>query len=85
MCPHQIRSAIVAVLALIGFIIYLLAQRYTLAGIAGFVMALGNTYGLLLVIVMLGNGVVEVPRSLWRASFPEKVSHDGGGNEKVFW
>ena len=63
-----------AVALLLGFIMYLMAQQYTLDGIEGFVMALGNTYGLLMIIVLLGNGVVEVPRAFWRASFPEKVS-----------
>jgi len=61
-------------LLLAGFILYLCAQEYTIDGIEGFVMALGNTYGLLMIIVLLGYGVVEVPRACWRASFTEKVS-----------
>ena len=35
-------------------------------------MALGNTYGLLLIVILLGNGVIEVPRKLWNSSFPDK-------------
>lgn len=69
----QLKTAFVAVAALVVFCMYLLAQRYTFAGVEGLLMALANTYGLLFVIVLLGNGVIEVPRRLWNASFPEKV------------
>lgn len=31
-------------------------------------MALGNAYGLLMVVFLLGDGLVRVPRSLWRSS-----------------
>lgn len=68
----QIRMAFFAVVALVGFAVYLLAQHYTLAGAEGLLMALGNTYGLLFVVVLLGNGLVEVPRKLWNSSFAEK-------------
>lgn len=70
----QLRTAVFALLALVAFVAYLLLQRYTLAGVEGLLMALSNTYGLLFVVVLLGNGVIEVPRRLWNASFPEKVS-----------
>lgn len=70
----QLRTACFALAALAAFVAYLLAQRYTLAGCEGLLMALSNTYGLLFVVVLLGNGVVEVPRRLWNASFPEKVN-----------
>ena len=33
-------------------------------------MAVGNTYGLLLVALLLGYGLVAVPRYLWRQSDP---------------
>lgn len=35
------------------------------------IMALGNTYGLLLVSVLMGYGLVDVPRQMWRNSNPE--------------
>jgi len=69
----QLRTAFVAVVALVAFVAFLLVQGDTLAGVQGLLMALGNTYGLLFVVVLLGNGVVEIPRRLWNASFPEKV------------
>jgi hypothetical protein len=68
----QLRMAFIALVALVGFCIYLVAQRYTLAGAEGLLMALGNTYGLLFVVVLLGNGLVEVPRKLWKSSFPDQ-------------
>lgn len=58
---------------LLAFTIYLLAQRYTLAKIEGFLIALGNTYGLMIIVVLLGNGLVEVPRRLWMYSDPDRV------------
>lgn len=33
-------------------------------------MALGNTYGLLLVSLLLGNGLVNIPKKLWRMACP---------------
>jgi len=68
----QIRMAFFAVVALVGFSVYLLAQHYTFEGAEGLLMALGNTYGLLFVVVLLGNGLVEVPRKLWNSSFAEQ-------------
>ncbi|CAN0145164.1 unnamed protein product, partial [Phaeothamnion confervicola] len=40
--------------------------------LSGFLMAWSNTYGLLLIILLMGHGLVEVPRRLWRSSFPQK-------------
>ena len=33
-------------------------------------MALGNTYGLLLVSLLLGYGLVDIPQKLWRQANP---------------
>jgi hypothetical protein len=63
----------VATGGLVGFIIYLLSQHYTLAKIEGFLIALGNTYGLMIIVVLLGNGLVEVPRRLYLYSDPNQV------------
>lgn len=75
--PHlvhfQIRWGLVATGGLVGFIIYLLSQHYTLAKIEGFLIALGNTYGLMIIVVLLGNGLVEVPRRLYLYSDPNQV------------
>jgi hypothetical protein len=35
-------------------------------------MALGNTYGLLLVALLLGNGLVNIPKRYWREACPAK-------------
>lgn len=32
-------------------------------------MALANTYGLLFIILLLGQGLIQVPRQLWETSF----------------
>lgn len=32
-------------------------------------MALANTYGLLFIILLLGHGLIQVPRQLWETSF----------------
>ena len=31
----------------------------------GFVKAMGNTYGILLITVLMGNGLVSLPRRMW--------------------
>lgn len=35
-------------------------------------MALANTYGLLFIILLLGHGLVQVPRQLWETSFIDR-------------
>lgn len=35
-------------------------------------MALANTYGLLFIILLLGQGLIQVPRQLWETSFNDK-------------
>ncbi|KAG5189772.1 LMBR1-like membrane protein [Tribonema minus] len=40
--------------------------------LSGFLMAWGNTYGLMLIVLLMGHGLVEVPRQLWITSFPER-------------
>ena len=39
--------------------------------VIGFLMALGNTYGVLLIILLMGNGLVGLPRKLWLLGNPE--------------
>jgi hypothetical protein len=39
-----------------------------LQDIPGIAIALSNTWGLLLLILLLGHGLVDVPRTLWRRS-----------------
>lgn len=40
--------------------------------VSGFMMALANTYGLLFIILLLGQGLIQVPRQLWETSFNDK-------------
>ena len=42
------------------------------SSVSGFMMALANTYGLLFIILLLGHGLIQVPRQLWETSFNEK-------------
>lgn len=52
-------------------------------------MALGNTYGLLLVSLLLGYGLVDVPRHMWRKADPQtelrrKQIMAGNADEALF-
>jgi hypothetical protein len=68
-----VRAAVLGVVGLMIFLIYMASRHYTLAGSEGFLMLLGNTYGFLIIIVLLGNGIVEVPRRLWVSTYAEQV------------
>jgi hypothetical protein len=52
----------------IAFLIYVAVQKeFGWSQLLGFAIALGNTWGLVFAIFMLGYGLVEVPRTLWHA------------------
>ena len=55
-----------AIMGAIFCIWLLLSSEMTFGALGTFGMVFGNTYGLLLVIALLGNGLVEVPRAVWR-------------------
>lgn len=38
--------------------------------VIGFLMAMSNTYGIIVITVLLGSGLVAFPRLLWSAGFP---------------
>ncbi len=60
-------AGILAVLAGIIYIIYLVSTSGgTFSQVIGFVMAMGNTYGVLLITLLMGNGLVALPMHLWR-------------------
>lgn len=66
-CTFYFVSAVGAV----GFMLYLVVfEKLTVSRILDFSMAVGNSYGLLLVIGLMGNGLVETPRSLWQSRDP---------------
>lgn len=54
------------------FILYLLATHGVSGSVefVGFMMAMGNTYGVLLIICLLGNGLVALPKRLWHMGNP---------------
>jgi len=61
-----------AVAALAGLALLLASGRLAWRGLPGLVMVLVNAYGLVAVVLLLGHGLVAIPRSLWRASFPAR-------------
>ncbi|EGC32861.1 hypothetical protein DICPUDRAFT_89023 [Dictyostelium purpureum] len=54
-----------AVIGLILMIFLLIVKRLDWAALVGFAMAAANTWGLCLVIVLMGYGLVETPRNIW--------------------
>ncbi|CAM9195241.1 unnamed protein product [Chrysoparadoxa australica] len=74
---RNLRTLLVQIVIGLACIAYLLFQgSVTLSSLSGFLMASGNTYGLMLIVLLLGHGLVEVPRVLWSRSFPEKALHE---------
>jgi hypothetical protein len=58
------------ILSVIGMALHL-RSLHLVAVVLPVLMALSNTYGLLLVSLLLGNGLVNIPKRLWRISRPE--------------
>eukprot|EP00127_Corallochytrium_limacisporum_P006722 Clim_evm11s234 gene=Clim_evmTU11s234 len=52
------------------FIYIAITQSLAISGLIGVAQALANTWGLFLVVILLGYGLVEIPRSLWESSRP---------------
>ncbi len=60
-------SGILALLAGVIYIVYMVSTSGgTFSQVIGFVMAMGNTYGVLLITLLMGNGLVALPMHLWR-------------------
>lgn len=53
-------------------LLLVISGRASLFSVSGVCVALGNTYGLLLIVVFMGHGLVEVPRRLWINSCPHR-------------
>ncbi|OQR92970.1 hypothetical protein ACHHYP_03047 [Achlya hypogyna] len=63
-----------AVLLSVGaiFFLYLIVvDHFSISGVIGLVMALGNTYGLLWIVCLLGYGLVNIPRIMWSYGDPQ--------------
>jgi hypothetical protein len=59
-------------LGLLLVAILILAVKLHKWNVVPILMTIGNTYGLLLVALLLGYGLVDVPRQMWRVALPEK-------------
>lgn len=57
---------LIVALGVIFSVYVMVSAEMSIMALADFLMVFGNTYGLLLVIALLGNGLVEVPRAIWR-------------------
>ena len=67
------KTYIIMAICGMGAIAYLLFKGIaTKDTLSGFLMAWGNTYGLMLIVLLLGHGLVEVPRQIWLISFPAR-------------
>lgn len=62
---------IVGALAVLGILAAAAFGELELSTLPQLIVTLSNTYGLVAVMALLGYGLVEVPRVLWRRSFPE--------------
>lgn len=58
-------------LAIAGVLVAAAFRRLNLETLPQLIVTLSNTYGLVAIMALLGYGLVEVPRVLWRRSFPE--------------
>ena len=72
--PEQLRdslwsNALSSTVGLVIFIIFVIYMLSTNGGsttaLMGFMMAMANTYGLVIVIALMGNGLVALPRRIW--------------------
>lgn len=62
-------AATVIVIAAV-VVILVLTHSLTFTGLPDLAVSLSNTYGLLLVLLLAGHGLVELPRKLWRKADP---------------
>ena len=66
-------TALVALVAGVIYVVYLASTSGgSLSQVIGFVMAMGNTYGVLLITLLMGNGLVALPMHLWRLGDVER-------------
>lgn len=63
----NIQTLLIEVALVIIFIVYMVSTKGSAATFhfIAFAMAMGNTYGVLLIILLMGNGLVSLPRRLW--------------------
>lgn len=63
------RLLLALVLTILAVIFYICYNVYAVGGsvsdVLSFLMAMGNTYGVLLITVLMGTGLVAIPKRLW--------------------
>ncbi|CAM9269690.1 unnamed protein product, partial [Heterosigma akashiwo] len=69
----HVRLLVVAIAAGVAILLWLLVTGQHIGALLGLAMAGGNTYGLLLIVALLGHGLVEVPRGLFREARPQRA------------
>lgn len=70
---RNVVAGIVAAVVGIIYIVYMVASHEgSPEEVVGFMMALGNTYGVFIIIVLMGTGLVSLPRRLWQMADYEK-------------
>ncbi|KAK9828293.1 hypothetical protein WJX74_007473 [Apatococcus lobatus] len=63
--------AVIGVLGGIGLAFLLITGRLTISSIPNVAIQLSNTYGLIVISLLLSYGLVEIPRFVWKTSEPE--------------
>eukprot|EP01083_Nonionella_stella_P108594 315984_1 len=73
----NVRYYVVVGVLFVAFIVYLLATDGISAdGLVGFCVSLANAWGLTLLVLTMGYGLVEIPRKLWYSGNPEiRLNH----------
>lgn len=62
-------TALIAFAVAMIYLIYILStQQSSLEQVIGFAMAMSNTYGVLLITLLMGSGLAGVPKRLWAMS-----------------
>lgn len=70
----NLKFYVVVLLLLVVFIVWMaISNSWGPTKLSGFLIAAANTYGMLLIVVMLGYGLVEAPRALWIKSDPRRA------------
>ena len=72
--------AAIVVVAMLGIILLLAYGNMTAAGLSAFGIAASNIFGICTGIFLLGYGLVEVPRSIWRGDTSTHSSPPRGCN-----
>lgn len=64
---RNILAGVAAAVAGVVYIVYMVAtHRGSPEEVIGFMMAMGNTYGVFIIIILMGTGLVGLPRRLWQ-------------------